>query len=79
LVTASVDLRRIEVPMKKYEYKFLRLGEGWMSVKGEAKNGYQEAIQTHSREGWRLVQVFAPGIGGYGAAKYYEIILEKEI
>ena len=65
--------------MKKYEYKFLRLGEGWMSVTGEAKNGYQEAIQTHAREGWRLVQVFAPGVGAYGAAKYYEIILEKEI
>jgi hypothetical protein len=64
--------------MKKYEYKFLRLGEGWMAVKGEAKSGYQEAIQTHAREGWRLVQVFAPGIGAYGAAKYYEIILERE-
>jgi hypothetical protein len=35
-------------------------------------------IQQHAREGWRLVQVFAPGIGGHGGAKYFEVILERE-
>lgn len=65
--------------MPKYEYKFVRLGEGWLSVKGEAKQEYQEVIRTHALEGWRLVQVFAPGIGGYGAAKYYEVILERQV
>jgi hypothetical protein len=40
----------------KYEYKFVRLGEGW-----------------------RLVHVFAPGTGAYGAAKYYELILERAV
>ena len=63
--------------MQKFEYKFVRLGEGWLAVKGDAKREYQEVIQKHARDGWRLVQIFAPGIGGYGAAKYYEMIFEK--
>jgi hypothetical protein len=62
----------------RYEYKFVRLGEGWLTVKRDAKQGYQEVIQQHAREGWRLVQIFAPGIGGYGAAKYYELVLERQ-
>jgi hypothetical protein len=60
-----------------YEYKFVRLGEGIMAARKEAKLTYQDVIQRHARDGWRLVQVFAPGVGGYGSAKYYEIILER--
>jgi hypothetical protein len=63
--------------MQKFEYTFVRLGEGWVSVRGDAKREYQEVIQKHARDGWRLVQIFAPGIGAYGAAKYYEIIFER--
>ena len=65
--------------MPKYEYKFVRLGEGWLGVKQEACESYQEVIETHAREGWRLVQIFAPGMGVYGHAKYFEIILERQI
>ncbi|MHC5209479.1 MAG: DUF4177 domain-containing protein [Planctomycetota bacterium] len=65
--------------MERYEYKFDRLGEGWLTVKREAKQGYQEVIRERAREGWRLVQIFAPGIGGYGAAKYYELIFERRV
>ncbi len=68
-----------EAVPQKYEYKFVRLGEGWLNARRSAKRDYQQVIHQHAREGWRLVQVFAPGIGGYGAAKYYEIILEREI
>lgn len=64
---------------QKYEYKFVRLGEGWLSAKAEANESYQSQIHQHAREGWRLVQVFAPGMGAYGAAKYYELILEREV
>ncbi len=64
---------------QKYEYKFVRIGEGWMNVKKYAKENYQKVIEEHAREGWRLVQIFAPGIGGYGAAKYYEMIFEREL
>jgi hypothetical protein len=61
----------------RFEYKFIRLGEGVLSVRKEAKRTYQEVVNEQAREGWRLVQIFAPGIGGYGAAKYYELIFER--
>ena len=63
---------------QKYEYKFVRLGEGMMGVKKSARQQYQQVINEHAREGWRLVQIFAPAIAGYGSAKYYEIIFERE-
>jgi hypothetical protein len=63
--------------MQSYEYKFVRLGEGWISVRREARETYQEVVHAHAREGWRLVQIFAPGTGGYGHAKYFELIFER--
>jgi len=65
--------------MRRYEYKFVRLGEGFLSVRRQGKQEYRKVIADHAREGWRLVQIFAPGIGGYGAAKYYEVVLEREL
>jgi hypothetical protein len=64
---------------RRFEYKFVRLGEGWMAARKEAKTQYQDIIRKHAREGWRLVQIFAPGVGGYGSAKYYEIVLERQV
>ena len=64
---------------RKYEYKFVRLGEGWLGVKKSAKMDYQQVVHEHARQGWRLVQIFAPGTGGYGMAKYYELIFEKQL
>lgn len=63
----------------RYEYKFVRLGEGWLGARREARDTYQDVVQQHAREGWRLVQIFTPGIGAYGAAKYFELVLEREI
>lgn len=64
---------------QKYEYKFVRLGEGWTTVKRTAYNEYKTVVQQHAEEGWRLVQVLAPSFGVYGAAKYIEVIFEREI
>ncbi len=64
---------------QKYEYQFVRLGEGWLGAKRSAEMEYQEQIRQHAQEGWRLVQIFAPGTGAYGAAKYYELVLEREV
>jgi len=65
---------------QRYDYKFVRLGEGWLRARREAKEQYQQTVHDHARDGWRLVQVFAPGIGGYyGAAKYFELIFEREV
>jgi Domain of unknown function (DUF4177) len=64
---------------QRYEYKFVRLGEyggsALFGVQDKARKTYQDTVQEHAREGWRLVQVFAPGV----AAKYYELIFEREL
>ena len=64
---------------QKYEDKFVRLGESLLGAKRSAGMEYQEQIRQQAQDGWRLVQVFAPGMGAYGAAKYYELILEREV
>lgn len=62
-----------------YEYEFVRLGEGFLGVRGEAQERYQDEVRERAREGWRLVQIFAPGTGGYGAARFYELIFERPV
>lgn len=68
--------------MTTYEYKFVRLGEGRGSaifgVRARQVEAYQTVAHEHAQQGWRLVQVFAPGMAIYGAAKYYELIFERE-
>jgi Domain of unknown function (DUF4177) len=65
-----------------YEYKFVRLGESsgsaWFGVSDKARGAYADAVHEHARDGWRLVQIFAPGVAAFGAAKYYELIFERE-
>ena len=58
----------------KYEYKFIRVGK---DKKGQ---DYQQIILEHAKEGWRLVQVFAPGAGGLWAKENFcEVILERQV
>lgn len=64
---------------QRYEYAFVRLGEGWLGVKRDAKASYRDVIEERARKGWRLVQIFAPGVGVYGAAKYYELVFERPV
>lgn len=62
-----------------YEYRFEKvdLKSGFIAKK--PNQDYHEIIEKYAREGWRLVQIFAPAISGYGAASHYEIIFEREI
>ena len=73
----------LTVPTQAFEYEFVRLGEGQVSAlfgpQNKARKGYQEVVHEHAREGWRLVQIFAPGVAAFGAAKYYELIFEREL
>lgn len=64
---------------QKYEYKFVRIGEGFFGVKSQAASEYQGVILEHAREGWRLVQIFAPGTGVSGMAGFFEMIFEREV
>jgi hypothetical protein len=65
------------------EYKFVRIGENRLSavfgVQDKARKGYEQVVNEHARGGWRLVQIFAPGVAAFGAAKYYELIFEREL
>lgn len=65
--------------MQRYEYDFVRLGEGWLGARREARHGYRDVIRARARQGWRLVQVFAPSLGVYGASKYFELVFEREV
>ena len=58
---------------QRYEYKFVRLGEGLLCVRNSGRSRYQDVVNIHAQEGWRLVQIFAPGVGYMGRAKYYEL------
>jgi hypothetical protein len=65
-----------------YEYKFVRIGEyagsALFGVRDKERNAYESIVHDHAREGWRLVQIFAPGVAAFGAARYYELIFERE-
>ncbi|MBW8039944.1 MAG: DUF4177 domain-containing protein [Planctomycetes bacterium] len=63
----------------KYEYKFVRLGKGWLRVKRSTIQQYQQIVTEHAQQEWRLVQIFAPSIAVYGIAKYFELIFECQL
>jgi hypothetical protein len=56
---------------KSFEYRFVRLGEyagsAFFGVHDKARNAYEEVVHEHARDGWRLVQIFAPGVAAFGA------------
>ncbi len=58
-----------------YDYEFVTIELSTWTRK--PKEDYHRVIEDHARNGWRLVQVFAPAISGYGAAKFYELIFER--
>jgi hypothetical protein len=48
-------------------------------VRDQDRTGYEHIVHDHAKDGWRLVQIFAPGVAAFGAARYYEFIFEREI
>lgn len=70
--------------MATYEYRFVRLGESRSSAifgvadAARKPEAYQDVVHQHAQEGWRLVQIFAPSVAAFGAAKFYELIFERE-
>jgi hypothetical protein len=65
-----------------YEYEFVRIGQyrgsALFGVQDRARESYEQVVHEHARDGWRLVQIFAPSIAAFGAAKYYELIFERK-
>ncbi|MDR0660963.1 MAG: DUF4177 domain-containing protein [Prevotellaceae bacterium] len=62
-----------------FEYKFVRVQLKSGFARNKPKENHHDIIKMHARQGWRLVQIFAPSIGIYGAANFYELIFEKPI
>ena len=61
--------------MQKYQYKYVKIKRKIFS--GWEKN-YQEVIDQHAKDGWRLVEMFAPAIHGYGSATHVDLVFEKK-
>ena len=68
---------------QRFEYKFVRLkdyrGSGLLGVPHSAQKTYEDTVHEYARDGWRLVQIFAPSVAALGAAKYFELIFEREV
>jgi hypothetical protein len=61
-----------------YEYRFERVDMKFLT--STPQRDYHEIIDRYAGQGWRLVQIFAPGsVRASGAAQYLEIIFEREV
>ena len=64
-----------------FEYKFVKVDlEGtWFSAR-RPRVDHHRIIEEHAKEGWRLVQIFAPAVSvvSGGTPDYFEIIFERE-
>ncbi|MFS0673575.1 DUF4177 domain-containing protein [Ornithinibacillus sp. 179-J 7C1 HS] len=62
-----------------YEYKFERISLTFPSMSdSKPSENYQDIIHQHAKEGWKLVQIFAPSTRSSGTSGYFEIIFERE-
>ncbi|MFP7486489.1 DUF4177 domain-containing protein [Priestia filamentosa] len=61
--------------MKEYRFEKLEL----KSFSRQPREDYREIIREAAKDGWELVQIFAPGSASYGAASYFEIILSRDV
>ena len=62
----------------RYDYKFVRVDPSEMLPQGAARPSYQGAVEAHAADGWRLVQIFAPG-DSFGSPRYVELIFERPV
>lgn len=59
-----------------YEHKFVKLKLS--SIKLTPEEDYHKIICEQEKEGWELVQIFAPGIKSYGMPSFFEIIFKRK-
>ncbi|WP_078551599.1 DUF4177 domain-containing protein [Bacillus alkalicellulosilyticus] len=64
--------------MKEYKFEKITL-TGIKGIVSKPSVDYHEVIHEHAKEGWELVQVFAPGTASYGSASYIEIIFSRDV
>lgn len=59
-----------------YEHKFIKLKAVSFGLPNE---DYREIVYEHEKEGWELVQIFAPSTSQQGRAKFFELIFKRMI
>jgi len=67
---------------RMYEYKFVKIDlEGFWIATKKPKEDHHRIIEKYAKDGWRLVQIFAPSVSvkAGGVSDYFELIFEKEI
>ena len=65
-----------------YEYKFQKIKTDRAFLwERKPEVNYYEIIGKHAKNGWRLVQIFAPTVSVIdgGTSNYFELIFEKEV
>ena len=65
-----------------YEYKFQKIKTDRAFLwERKPEVNYYEIIGEHAKNGWRLVQIFAPTVSVIdgGTSNYFELIFEKEV
>jgi len=62
-----------------YEYKFVRIDVGGTFTRKPTAD-HHLLIKQYAKDGWRLVQIFAPAVSASagGVPDYFELIFEKE-
>lgn len=60
-----------------YEYKFVKVKLSTFKLTPE--ENYQDLVNDHAKEGWRLFQVLTPPTAGYGTVGYYEFVFERQV
>lgn len=61
-----------------YEYEFVRVELSSGFFKSKSTEEHREIINSYAKKGWRLKQILAPSVAGYGTATYYELIFERK-
>lgn len=64
--------------LKMYKYKFERVEVRGFFNPSPVSN-YQRKIEENSMKGWKFIQAFAPGLGGYGRPCYFDLIFERKM
>jgi len=60
-----------------YQYKFIKIDLRPGFNASHPKEDYRKIIEEQAKQGWRLVQVFAPPTESFGSSAYFEIIMER--
>ncbi|MEK4522768.1 DUF4177 domain-containing protein [Psychrobacillus sp. FSL W7-1457] len=59
-----------------YEHKFVKIQLS--TFLRTAEESYHQVVYDHEKEGWELVQIFAPGLKGYGTPGFFELIFKRK-